>query len=49
MQSAVRESTWYKNVTKGFIDTTPQKPLVPAKKMPVLQDLLIRVNKMIDI
>jgi len=49
MQSAVRESTWYKNVTKGFIDTTPPKPPVPAKKMPVLQDFLIRGNKMIDI
>lgn len=49
MQSAIRESTWYKNVTKDFIDTTPLKPLVPAKKMPVLQDILIRGNKMIDI
>jgi hypothetical protein len=49
MQSAIRESTWYKNVTKDFIDTTPPKPLVPAKKMPVLQDILIRGNKMIDI
>jgi len=49
MQSAIRESTWYKNVTKDFIDTTPPKPPVPAKKMPVLQDILIRGNKMIDI
>ena len=49
MQSAIRESEWYKNVTKGFIDTTPPKPPVPAKKMPVLQDILIRGNKMIDI
>ena len=49
MQTAIRESTWYKNVTKGFIDTTPPKPPVPAKKMPLLQDLLIRGNKMIDI
>jgi hypothetical protein len=49
MQSAIRESAWYKNVTKGFIDTTPPKPPVPAKKMPVLQDILIRGNKMIDI
>ena len=49
MQSAIRESTWYKNVTKDFIDTTPPKPTVPAKKMPVLQDILIRGNKMIDI
>ena len=49
MQTAIRETTWYKNVTKGFIDTTPPKPPVPAKKMPLLQDLLIRGNKMIDI
>jgi hypothetical protein len=49
MQSAIRESTWYKNVTKGFINTTPPKPPVPVKKMPILQDILIRGNKMIDI
>lgn len=49
MQSAIKDSTWYKDVTKGFIDTTPPKPPVPAKKMPVLQDILIRTNKMIDI
>ena len=49
MQSAIRESTWYKNVTKDFVDTTPPKPTVPAKKMPMLQDILIRGNKMIDI
>jgi hypothetical protein len=49
MQSAVRDSTWYKDVTKGFIDTTPPKPPVPVKKMPLLQDFLIRTNKMIDI
>jgi hypothetical protein len=49
MQSAIRESTWYKNVTKDFIDTTPPKPPVPVKKMPMLQDILIRGNKMIDI
>ena len=49
MQSAIKDSTWYKDVTKGFIDTTPPKPPVPAKKMPVLQDFLIRTNKMIDI
>ena len=49
MQSVIKDSVWYKDVTKGFIDTTPQKPLVPAKKMPVLQDILIRTNKMIDI
>ena len=26
MQKAIRESTWYKNVTKGFIDTTLSPP-----------------------
>ena len=49
MQSAIKDSTWYKDVTKGFIDTTPPKPPVPPKKMPLLQDFLIRTNKMIDI
>ena len=49
MQSVIKDSTWYKDVTKGFIDTTPPKPAVPAKKMPLLQDILIRTNKMIDI
>ena len=49
MQSAIRDSNWYKDVTKGFIDTTPPPPPVPPKKMPLLQDVLIRTNKMIDI
>ena len=49
MQSVIKDSVWYKDVTKGFIDTTPPKPAVPVKKMPVLQDILIRTNKMIDI
>lgn len=49
MQSAIRDSKWYKDVTKGFIDTTPPPPSVPPKKMPLLQDVLIRTNKMIDI
>ena len=49
MQSAIKDSGWYKDVTKGFIDTTPLKPAVKAKKMPVLQDFLIRTNKMVDI
>ena len=49
MQSAIKDSSWYKDVTKGFIDTTPPKPKVPPKKMPLLQDFLIRTNKMIDI
>ena len=49
MQSAIKDSSWYKDVTKGFIDTTPPKPAVPPKKMHLLQDFLIRTNKMIDI
>ena len=49
MQSAIRDSAWYKNLTKGFIDTTPPPAPVPAKQMPRLQDILIRTNKMIDI
>jgi hypothetical protein len=49
MQSVIKDSTWYKEATKGFIDTTPPPPPVPAKKMPLLQDFLIRTNKMIDI
>jgi len=49
MQSTIKDSTWYKDLTKGFLDTTPPKPAIPAKKMPLLQDLLIRTNKMIDI
>lgn len=49
MLSAITDSTWYKNATKGFIDTTPPKQPIPAKKMPLLQDFLIRTNKMIDI
>jgi hypothetical protein len=49
MQSAIKDSSWYKDVTKGFIDTTPPKPAVPPKKMPLLQNFLIRTNKMIDI
>lgn len=34
MQSVIKDSDWYKDVTKGFIDTTPPKPAVPAKKCP---------------
>ena len=49
MQSAIKDSVWYKDLTKGFLDTTPPKPAMPAKKMPLLQDILIRTNKMIDI
>ena len=44
MQSVIKDSTWYKDVTKGFIDTTPPKPAVPAKKMPLLQDILKTLN-----
>lgn len=49
MLSVITDSTWYKDTTKGFIDTTPPKQPIPAKKMPLLQDFLIRTNKMIDI
>ena len=49
MNSYIKDTTWYKNLTKGFIDTSPPKPSAPEKKMPVLQDVLIRLNKMIDI
>lgn len=49
MLSIIKDSTWYKDATKGFIDTTPPKQPTPAKKMPLLQDFLIRTNKMIDI
>ncbi len=28
MQSVIKDSEWYKDVTKGFIDTTPPKPAV---------------------
>jgi hypothetical protein len=47
--SFIRDTEWYKNTTKGFIDTSPPKPTTPVKKMPPLQDFLIRTNKMIDI
>jgi hypothetical protein len=40
---------WYKNLTSGFIDTDPPKNISLEKKMPLLQDVLIRLNKMIDI
>jgi hypothetical protein len=40
---------WYKNLTIGFIDTSPPKKISLEKKMPLLQDGLIRINKMIDI
>jgi len=49
MLSVITDSTWYKDTTKGFIDTMPPKQPIPAKKMPLLQDFLIRTNKMIDI
>ena len=49
MQSVIIDSAWYKNLTKGFIDTSPPKPSASVKKMPRLQDILIRSNKMIDI
>lgn len=48
MNSYVKDTNWYKNVTRGFIDTDPPKKNL-YKKMPLLQDVLIRLNKMIDI
>ena len=49
MNSYIKDTKWYKSLTKGFIDTNPPKPSVAEKKMPVLQDVLIRLNKMVDI
>jgi len=49
MNSYIKNTTWYKNLTKGFLDTDPPKKISTEKKMPVLQDVLIRLNKMIDI
>jgi len=48
MPSLIVDSRWYKNFTKGFIDTS-SPPGPPRKKMPLRQDILIRTNKMIDI
>ena len=48
MPSLIVDSSWYKNFTKGFIDTS-SPPGPPRKKMPLRQDILIRTNKMIDI
>ena len=48
MPSLIVDSSWYKNFTKGFIDTA-SPPGPPRKKMPLRQDILIRTNKMIDI
>jgi hypothetical protein len=45
----ITNSHWYKNFTKGFIDTSSPPPPPPKKKMPLKQDILIRSNKMIDI
>jgi hypothetical protein len=49
MNLDIRDTNWYKNLTKGFIDTSPPKSSVKVKKMPRLQDFLIQTNKMIDI
>jgi len=49
MNSYIKNTTWYKNLTRGFIDTSPPKKMSLEKKMPLLQDVLIRLNKMIDI
>ena len=32
MQAEIKETEWYKNITKGFIDTNPPKPVAPVKK-----------------
>jgi len=49
MNSYIKDTMWYKNLTIGFIDTSPPKKISLEKKMPLLQDGLIRINKMIDI
>lgn len=49
MSQMIKNSNWYKNFTKGFIDTSSPPPPIPKKKMPLKQDILIRANKMIDI
>lgn len=49
MFSYIKNTLWYKNLTKGFIDTSEPKQISKEKKMPVLQDVLIRLNKIIDI
>ena len=49
MNSYIKNTMWYKNLTRGFIDTEPPKQKLLEKKMPLLQDVLIRLNKMIDI
>ena len=49
MSQVITNSNWYKNFTKGFIDTSSPPPPIPKKKMPLKQDILIRSNKMIDI
>ena len=49
MNSYIKDTNWYKSLTRGFIDTSPPKKTSLEKKMPLLQDGLIRLNKMIDI
>ena len=49
MNSYIKDTTWYKNLTSGFIDTSPPKKISLERKMPLLQNVLIRLNKMIDI
>jgi hypothetical protein len=49
MNSYIKDTNWYKNLTRGFIDTSPPKKTSLEKKMPLLQNVLIRLNKMIDI
>ena len=49
MFSYIKDTMWYKNLTRGFIDTSEPKKKSLEKKMPLLQDVFIRLNKMIDI
>jgi len=48
METFIKNTKFYKNLTKGFIDTNPPQKVI-TKKMPLLQDILIRIDKMIDI
>ena len=41
MQSAIRESTWYKNVTKDFIDTTPPAEAIIFPPAPTLIEQIL--------
>jgi predicted PurR-regulated permease PerM len=49
METFFKNTSWYKKITRGFIDTSEPKKKSTEKKMPLLQDILIRLNKIIDI